>query len=115
MRVGDIVLTPGEGGPYQGKYALVIGTAQKSAVVHTGLFELTYLKEDIKVVGKIKTGKTYKPGRGPDANRFQQFCIIIGDRIKTVDVIISNSCYKLGDLRKAAWAANAERFACKIS
>jgi len=107
MRIGEIVLAPGEHGPY----ALIIGTTSKTLDVLCKTWQLTYEKKDLKVVGKIRTCKTYKPGMGPDAKRFQQFDIIIGDRIKTVDVVISNSCYKLADLRKAAWVANEGWFA----
>ncbi|MCK9571320.1 hypothetical protein M0R72_20395 [Candidatus Pacearchaeota archaeon] len=111
MRIGEIVRTPGEHGPYNGKYALIIGATSKTVDVLCKTWRLTYEKKDLKVVGKIRTGKTYKPGMGPDAKRFQQFDIIIVDRIWTADVVVSDSCYKLADLRKAAWMANEGVFA----
>lgn len=104
MKTGDIVLTPGESGPYCGKQGLVTGIKGNTASVQVKNWSLLYEKADLRVVGRIKTGKRYHVSFTKPSKEFQQFEIVIGDYIKTVDAEMSNSCYQLGDLRKAVWA-----------
>jgi len=107
MRNGDIALTPGTDGPYAGKPALVIGRKGYTTTVHTGRFELVYETAQLMPHGRARRIKTY---RTLGHNEFAQFNVNFGEFDCTVDVKVTDSLYKIEDLRKAAFLEALEKF-----
>lgn len=58
LKVGDIVITPGEG-LYGKKPAIVTSITRFFTTVHTGALELTYETSALHTHGTIKLGRSY--------------------------------------------------------